>query len=64
MTSERELSSMASRPGWDTLTALHDGRSCGFASTEVDVMVRPGPRLGEAAGVVVACLSKLPAGVH
>jgi iron complex transport system substrate-binding protein len=60
MTSERELSGMASRPGWDTLTALRTGHSCGFASADIDVMVRPGPRLGEAAGVVVACLSKLP----
>jgi cobalamin transport system substrate-binding protein len=60
MTSERELSGMASRPGWDTLTALRAGRTCGFASADIDMMVRPGPRLGEAAGMVVACLSKLP----
>lgn len=69
MAPEHELSRMASRPGWDTLVALRDGRTCGFASTDVDVMVRPGPRLGEAAGVVAACLhklpmSKLPADVH
>jgi iron complex transport system substrate-binding protein len=67
MASERELSGMAARPGWEELAALRDGKTCGFASTDVDVMVRPGPRLGEAAGVVVACLNrlaKLPKSAH
>jgi iron complex transport system substrate-binding protein len=62
MSSARELADMASRPGWDSLVALRMRRTCGFAATDIDVLVRPGPRIGEAADVIVACLQRFSAG--
>jgi iron complex transport system substrate-binding protein len=50
------LAEMARRPGWDALHALKDERSCGFASARYELLVRPGPRMGEAAGVIAECL--------
>lgn len=62
MSSTRELADMASRPGWDALVALRKRQTCGFAAADIDVLVRPGPRLGEAADLIVACLQRLAAG--
>jgi iron complex transport system substrate-binding protein len=59
MASERELADMASRPGWNALIALQRGRSCGFPSTTFEVLLRPGPRLGQAAQYIVNCLVRL-----
>lgn len=60
LASASELSAMPSRPGWSTLRALRTGRGCGFSPAEIDVLVRPGPRLGEAAEEIVDCVSHLP----
>lgn len=60
MSSARELTGMAGRPGWEALTALREGRVCGFSATENDTLMRSGPRLGEAANAIVACLKSLP----
>ena len=50
---------MAQRPGWGALRALQDRRSCGFASERYELLVRPGPRMGEAALVLADCLLTL-----
>ena len=55
------LAEMPKRPGWSALRALHDGRVCGFASARYELLVRPGPRMGEAAGVIAECLVNLAA---
>lgn len=55
MAVQRELQVMPSRPGWQGLAALN-GRSCGFETARYEVLVRPGPRLGEAAQVLADCL--------
>ena len=60
MTSARELAGMEGRPGWEALTALREGRACGFSEIENDTLMRSGPRLGEAANAIVACLKSLP----
>jgi iron complex transport system substrate-binding protein len=60
MTSARELAGMLARPGWDSLSALRARRVCGFSETENDELMRSGPRLGEAANAIVACLRSLP----
>lgn len=57
---ERELASMGERPGWDRLTALKQHRVCGFAPGRYELLVRPGPRLGEAALALADCLAALP----
>lgn len=55
----RNVEAMPGRPGWSRLQALEEGRQCGFASEQYDVLVRPGPRLGEAAGLMADCLARL-----
>lgn len=58
--SRQHQAAMANRPGWDRVPAVQRGWMCGFDNAQGDVLVRPGPRLGEAAGLVVDCLIKLP----
>ena len=60
MASERQVKSMAGRPGWQSLRAL-EGRSCGFATERYELLIRPGPRMGEAALVIADCLAGLRA---
>jgi iron complex transport system substrate-binding protein len=59
MAASRSLAEMPGRPGWGNLRALQQQRSCGFDSERYEVLVRPGPRLGEAAGVLAQCLMSL-----
>ena len=61
MSSRRAVDAMPSRPGWDSLRALKEGRTCGFEPGRYEVLVRPGPRLGEAAQAIAGCLAGLGA---
>jgi iron complex transport system substrate-binding protein len=56
---QREQAGMAERPGWNTLAAIRNDRRCGFETAQYDMLVRPGPRLGEAAHVLADCLARL-----
>ena len=56
MSNQRNLEEMPKRPGWGALRALKNGQSCGFAGARYELLVRPGPRMGEAAGVLADCL--------
>lgn len=47
---------MASRPGWGALPALRQ-RACALPPEAWEVLVRPGPRLGEAATIMSECLA-------
>lgn len=58
MAIDREVQLMASRPGWQALAALQ-GQSCGFASERYELLIRPGPRMGEAALAIADCLAGL-----
>lgn len=58
--SRTHQAAIAQRPGWERLPAVQRGWLCGFDSAQGDVLVRPGPRLGEAATLLVDCLIKLP----
>ncbi len=60
MATERTVKSMPDRPGWQGLTALQ-GRSCGFARERYELLIRPGPRMGEAALLIAECLAGLRA---
>lgn len=60
MAVERNLRDMPRRPGWATLKALQTGRTCAFDATRYEMLVRPGPRLGDAAELIVDCLQVLP----
>jgi iron complex transport system substrate-binding protein len=50
------------RPGWGRIRAVRDGRVCALAPAQADVVVRPGPRLAEAAQVLVLCLREAKGG--
>jgi len=50
---------MAARPGWPQMKALQQRHTCGLAPAPWDALVRPGPRLAEAAEALAACLEGL-----
>ncbi|MCC9647661.1 helical backbone metal receptor [Rubrivivax sp. JA1029] len=60
MAEDRALATMAERPGWHTLRALKDGQACGFERERYLLLIRPGPRMGEAALAIADCLAGLP----
>lgn len=63
MASKPNLQEMRLRPGWASLRALERGQACGFEPAQFDLLTRPGPRMGEAAGVMADCLVRIAA-VH
>jgi iron complex transport system substrate-binding protein len=56
---QTSVAAMKSRPGWAALTALKTGKVCGLPSPRYELLVRPGPRLGQAATVLADCLAGL-----
>ena len=60
MAAQASVAEMPRRPGWSALRALADKRTCGFPSPTYQVIVRPGPRMGEAAAALADCLARLP----
>ncbi|WP_333708795.1 ABC transporter substrate-binding protein [Tepidimonas ignava] len=58
MVSSRAAEGLAQRPGWHRLRAVQQGRVCAFDARESDVLVRPGPRMAEAARLMAACLAR------
>lgn len=49
------------RPGWSGMAAVKAGHVCAFSAEQGHMLVRPGPRIGEAAEVLVTCLQKTTA---
>jgi len=58
MVSERNDASMAQRPGWARIRAIREQRVCVFSADQADVLVRPGPRMAEAARLMAKCLAE------
>lgn len=56
MVGERSAPGLEQRPGWAGIRAVRDGRICRFKADDSDVLVRPGPRMGEAARLMANCL--------
>ena len=56
MATAAAVAEMPARPGWSALHALRQQRHCGFDSARWDALVRPGPRLAEAAEIMADCL--------
>ncbi|MBB3176088.1 ABC transporter substrate-binding protein [Variovorax sp. Sphag1AA] len=56
MVSARSGQGLEQRPGWNHIKAVRNGRICRFTADESDVLVRPGPRMGEAARLMAQCL--------
>ena len=61
MSNKPGLLAMSTYPGWSNLKAVKEKRVCVFGSKDSDVLVRPGPRMAEAAQLMARCLeSKAP----
>jgi len=54
--SNRDAPGLPARPGWSRIRAVRDGHVCALTPQEGDVVVRPGPRLAEAAQVLARCI--------
>ncbi len=58
MVGDGHATDMAQRPGWSALRAIREQRVCRFTSEQSDVLVRPGPRLAQAAQIMARCLGE------
>jgi iron complex transport system substrate-binding protein len=58
MVGNRNFEGMTQRPGWRSIRAVREERLCVFANDESDVLVRPGPRMAEAARLMARCLQE------
>ena len=58
MSSSQSAADMPRRPGWASLKALRDGRVCVFDAEQRNILVRPGPRMPEAARLMADCAAK------
>jgi iron complex transport system substrate-binding protein len=58
MMGQPSLDPLQRRPGWSQLAAVQQGRVCQFTPEQGDVLVRPGPRLGEAAMLMAQCAQR------
>ncbi len=56
MAGNRSMQAMTSYPGWGSIKAVKNQRICSFSNEEADVVVRPGPRMAEAARIMARCL--------
>ena len=56
MIGNRSMQTMVPYPGWGSIKAVREQRICVFDVDESDVVVRPGPRMAEAARIMAKCL--------
>ena len=57
MIGNRSMVNAVAYPGWSSIKAVRDKRVCVFSNDEADVLVRPGPRMAEAARLMAKCLA-------
>jgi len=55
---ESSTADIQRRPGWSSLTAVKRGHICTFTTEQNDILVRPGPRMGEAAWIISQCIQE------
>lgn len=58
MIGARNVQGLETRPGWRGIRALRERRLCVFTADESDVLVRPGPRMAEAARLMARCITE------
>ncbi len=63
MVGARSAEGLAARPGWGSMRAVREQRMCVFTPEESDVLIRPGPRMAEAARLMAGCLADKTAGM-
>lgn len=57
MIGSRSMQDAVAYPGWNSMKAVREKRVCVFDPAEADVLVRPGPRMAEAARIMAQCLA-------
>ncbi len=57
MVGQRSADGLQARPGWQSIRALREQRVCIFPTEEANVLVRPGPRMAEAARLMANCIA-------
>ena len=57
MVGNRSMQAMAAYPGWSSIKAIKEQRICVYSVDESDVVVRPGPRMAEAARIMAQCIA-------
>ncbi|MDA8454206.1 helical backbone metal receptor [Acidovorax sp. GBBC 3334] len=57
MVGNSSMQALVPYPGWESLRAVREQRVCVFAPGEADVVVRPGPRMADAARIMARCLA-------
>lgn len=55
---ESTVADIQKRPGWGSIPAVSKNRICAYTGDQNDVLVRPGPRMGEAALIISACIQQ------
>ena len=58
MIGRRSADGLQARPGWQSMRALREQRVCVFTPEESDILVRPGPRMADAARLLVRCVTE------
>lgn len=56
MIGDSDFDGLLKRPGWSGIRAVREQRLCVYTREEGDVVVRPGPRMAEAARLMARCL--------
>ena len=57
MVGARSAAGLAERPGWVGIRAVREQRICEFDTVATDMLIRPGPRMAEAARLMAQCLA-------
>lgn len=58
MIGNSSMQSMVPYPGWSAMRAVRENRVCVFGPGDAEVVVRPGPRMAEAARIMARCLTE------
>lgn len=56
MIGNRSMQAQDFYPGWQNMRAIQTGMVCNFKDEDADILVRPGPRMDEAAQLMLQCL--------
>jgi iron complex transport system substrate-binding protein len=59
MLPQAQAQELAQRPGWSAIKAVRKNQLCIYSPQEADLLLRPGPRLAEAAQWMVRCLQRV-----
>jgi len=58
MIGQRSVQELQTRPGWQSIRAVRERQVCVFSADQANAMVRPGPRMAEAARLMAQCLTE------